>query len=107
MTCYWADAEVVVAIYFLSRGFSEAAVAELLSHRGFWRSARAVHHKVLDILTKFPYLQKSPRFWDIEAVDQWLDCQSLDHKTVNNLIYCLNDDAKVAEQVRMFLLYNV
>ncbi|KAA8641404.1 uncharacterized protein ATNIH1004_001869 [Aspergillus tanneri] len=93
---YWSDAELIVAVYFTSRGFTEAAVSQILHARGFRRSYDAVYRKIKDIRNKHPVLQAKDQDWDINAVDLWLDELSLDHQTVNHLICCSDLEATIA-----------
>lgn len=100
MTTFWTDAELIVAVYFISRGFTDAAVSQTLRTRGFRRSCAAVRRKVQDIQNKYPHLRSTTGEWDFDAVDFWLDKLSLDYETVSRLISCTHMEGTIAEKVR-------
>ncbi|KAL2824080.1 hypothetical protein BJY01DRAFT_256528 [Aspergillus pseudoustus] len=83
---FWTDAEVIVAVYFLSRGVTEVAISEMLQARGYHRSISSVRCKTMAIARQNKKLQKSRDEWDIRAVDFWLDSRTLPHGVVSQVI---------------------
>lgn len=99
MSIDWADEELIVTVYFNSRGYTDAAVADVLEARGYRRSAAAIRCKVDAVVTQFPHLVSASGEWNIKEVDWWLDHLSLAHDAVSDLIGCNALDATIAEQV--------
>ena len=95
----WSDAEVIILIYFISRGFTDLAVSHILHVRGYRRPLSAVWQMLQVILEQFPYLRTTTGRWDIDQVDWWIDSLSLEHEAVNWLISCTEIDAAIAEEV--------
>ncbi|GCB25854.1 hypothetical protein AAWM_08739 [Aspergillus awamori] len=94
----WSDAEVIILIYFISRGFTDLAVSHILHVRGYRRPLSAVWQMLQVILEQFPYLRTTTGRWDIDQVDWWIDSLSLEHEAVNWLISCTEIDAAIAEE---------
>lgn len=95
----WSDAEVIIMIYFISRGFTDLAVSHILHVRGYRRPLSAVWQMLQVILGQFPCLRTTIGRWDIDQVDWWIDSLSLEHEAVNWLISCTEIDAAIAEEV--------
>ena len=99
MHIYWADEELIVTVYFTSRGYTDAATVDVLEVRGYRRSVAAVRRKVEDIVREYPHLLSASGKWNIIEVDWWLDHLSLAHDTVSDLIGCNALDVAIAEEV--------
>ncbi|OJJ65602.1 hypothetical protein ASPBRDRAFT_201694 [Aspergillus brasiliensis CBS 101740] len=94
----WSDAEIIILIYFISRGFTDLAVSHVLHVRGYRRPPLAVWQMLQVILEQYPYLQTKTGHWDIDQVDEWIDSLSMEHEAVNWLISCTNIDAAIADE---------
>ncbi|OJJ65534.1 hypothetical protein ASPBRDRAFT_35846 [Aspergillus brasiliensis CBS 101740] len=94
----WSDAEIIILIYFISRGFTDLAVSHVLHVRGYRRPPSAVWQMLQVILEHYPYLQTKTGHWDIDQVDEWIDSLSMEHEAVNWLISCTNIDAAIADE---------
>ncbi|GCB25804.1 hypothetical protein AAWM_08689 [Aspergillus awamori] len=98
MNDQWSDAEIIILIYFISRGFTGLAVSHILHVRGYRRPLSAVWQTLQVILEQAPHLQTKTGRWDIDQVDWWIDLLSLEHEAVNWLISCTEIDAAIAEE---------
>ncbi|KAF9882562.1 hypothetical protein FE257_007078, partial [Aspergillus nanangensis] len=98
MSIYWADEELVITVYFASRGYTDAAVSDVLCVRGYQRSAAAVRRKVEVVVKQYTYLLSPTGKWNVNKVDWWLDNLSLTHDAVNELIRCNASDTAIAEE---------
>ncbi|RJE18575.1 hypothetical protein PHISCL_09094 [Aspergillus sclerotialis] len=98
MSIYWVDKELIVTVYFTSRGYTDAAVADVLEVRGYRRSVAAVRRKVEGIVREYPHLLLASGKWNIIEVDWWLDHLSLAHDAVSDLIGCNALDVAIAEE---------
>lgn len=90
----WSKKEVIVVIYFSSRGIRPKSVRLLLLRRGFDRSCRAIEAKIALVLRNNAYLRFSKGRWDWRAVDKWIDDLLGSHELVNDLIYLAAQDAE-------------
>ncbi|KAJ5808851.1 hypothetical protein N7474_010120 [Penicillium riverlandense] len=95
----WSDEEIIILVYYTSRGFKPSIVAEILSRRQFSRSLESIETMILEIVNDNPTLQVEPGLWDNQSVDQWIDALSLDHQTVSRLIQFTEADANMVEEV--------
>lgn len=90
----WSDEEVAIAIYFLSRLIYPKTVRCLLLRRGFDRSVVAIENKLVFIAQRHPELRSAGGYWDLNAVDLWIDNLIGDHESVNHLIRFSPTDAE-------------
>lgn len=95
----WSDEELIVTVYFTSRGFLPEIVAEFLARRQLLRSLDSIHAKLLEITSTNPTLGMEAGVWDIQAVDKFIDGLSLDHDAVSQLIRFTKSDVNVVEKV--------
>lgn len=95
----WTRQEIMVAVYFISRGLTEAAVSDILRARGYQRSTSAVRCKIKDIVRQNGGLQDAQHEWRIHAVDYWLDSQGLPHNVVSQVIGPTAKDVAAIEKV--------
>lgn len=95
----WTKPEIMVAVYFISRGLTEAAVSDILRARGYQRSTSAVRCKIKYILRHYSGLQDAQHEWCIHAVDNWLDNQGLPHSVVSQVIGPTDKDIAAIEKV--------
>ena len=65
MSIDWADEELIVTVYFTSRGYTDAAVVDVLKVRGYRRSVAAVRRKVEGIVREYPRLLSASGKWNI------------------------------------------
>lgn len=95
----WSDAELVIALYFYSRGVAITPIAGLLSRRGFSRTRHAIASKMKVVGVTNPLLRLTPRNWNLSEVDKWIDDLSLTHDQVNSLIQIDNEDIEIIDEV--------
>jgi hypothetical protein len=94
----WSNEEVIIAVYFTSRGVRPKSVRCLLESRGFDRSCYAIESKIALVLKRHTHLRGPRRFWDWRNVDKWIDDLLGNHELVNTLINFVSEDA---EDVRL------
>ena len=96
----WTDPELIIAVYFSSRGISYKAVERLLCKRGYRRTRHAIAAKLKAIACSYPTLRLTARVWNLAEVDKWIDNLSLSHSEVNLLIRFNEEDAIIVDSVR-------
>ncbi|KAE8155651.1 hypothetical protein BDV40DRAFT_306808 [Aspergillus tamarii] len=96
----WTDAELIIAVYFSSRGIGYKAVARLLCKRGYRRTRHAIATKIKAIAYSYPTLRLTPRVWNLAEVDRWIDNLSLSHSEVNSLIRFNEEDAIIVDSLQ-------
>lgn len=89
----WSKEEVIIAVYFTSRGVRPKSLRCLLKRRGFDRSCYAIKSKISHVLRRHTHLKGPKSLWDWRNVDQWIDDLLGDHELANTLISFLSEDA--------------
>lgn len=95
----WSNNEIVIVLYFSSRGFRPRSVRCLLSRRGFDRSCRAIESKVALLSKQHAHLRGPQGLWDWRAVDRWIDDLLASHELVNESISFTTEDAENVQSV--------
>ena len=90
----WSNKEVIIAVYFTSRGVRPKSVRCLLKRRGFDRSCHAIESKIALVLKRHKHLRGPERLWDWSTVDAWIDDLLGSHELVNKLISFAFEDAE-------------
>ncbi|EAS29983.3 uncharacterized protein CIMG_08729 [Coccidioides immitis RS] len=99
----WTDDEVIVAVYFASRGVYQRVIADLLSRRGFCRTPNSVNNKLVKLKEKCPELGSS-RHWNHLAVDSWLHGLLETSLVKADILEVTEEDLRIINQGYTFLL---
>lgn len=94
-----SDAELVIVLYFYSRGVAFAPLAGILSRRGFSRTRHAIASKLKAVTIINPRLRLTPRKWNLSEVDRWIDNLSLTHGEVSSLVQINNEGVEIIDVV--------
>lgn len=103
----WSAKEVVILLYFLSRGIWLRSIRYLLLYRGYNRLISAIQAKIVCILRQNPDLKRPIGFWDLVMVDYWVDSYLGGNKLVNELINFTSDDAEEVALVSCIIIASV
>jgi hypothetical protein len=70
-------------------------------------SLDAIEHKVIAVTDQHPFLRPSGGYWDLSAVDRWIDDLVHNHESVNETIRFSLDDAEDVARVSLpFILFS-
>lgn len=100
----WSKDEIIITVFFSSRRVCPQAVRCLLLRRGYDRSVGAIERQLTKIKHQHSLLRSSEGFWDLDAVDMWVDEIFGDHELVNQLVRLSSGDAEDMLAVCLFLV---
>lgn len=97
----WSEEEIVIILYFLSRQIRPRTLRFLLLCP-YDRTTRAIERKIFSIIQRYPHLKPSKDYWNLDAVDNWIDGLLGSRESVNTLIRFSPADAEDVVHVSCF-----